>query len=244
MARVMLCAPARATVGQFMSRRAALMVAQNADVARRFARARPIIEPNVAIDVEVRAPGSREARGTDSTLRAAFVGRLIPLKGLRLAIDALARPEARGWELTVLGSGPELEPARRRAERLGVDRRVEFEGHVSRARVFEVLEDADVLLFPSMHDAAAWSVAEAIAIGIPVIALDVGGPPVLIRRSGNGVLVPPDRNAPRLIAEALAAFATQTRVPPRRDTVATDRLADLVDSWYEQARSATADSRT
>jgi glycosyltransferase involved in cell wall biosynthesis len=39
--------------------------------------------------------------------------------------------------------------------------------------------EADVLLFPSMHEDAGWVVAEAGASGLPVVALDRGGPPLL-----------------------------------------------------------------
>jgi glycosyltransferase involved in cell wall biosynthesis len=39
--------------------------------------------------------------------------------------------------------------------------------------------EADVLLFPSMHEDAGWVVAEARSFGLPVVALDRGGPPLL-----------------------------------------------------------------
>jgi glycosyltransferase involved in cell wall biosynthesis len=40
-------------------------------------------------------------------------------------------------------------------------------------------EEADVFLFPSLHDEGSWVVAEAVASGLPVVCLDRGGPPVL-----------------------------------------------------------------
>ena len=40
-------------------------------------------------------------------------------------------------------------------------------------------EEADVLLFPSLHDEAGLAVAEAAAIGLPIVCLDRGGPPII-----------------------------------------------------------------
>ena len=43
-------------------------------------------------------------------------------------------------------------------------------------------EDADVFIFPSLHEEGGWAVGEAMAIGLPVVCLDRGGPPVIVGR--------------------------------------------------------------
>jgi glycosyltransferase involved in cell wall biosynthesis len=61
--------------------------------------------------------------------------------------------------------------------------------------------EADVLLFPSMHEDAGWVVAEAAASGLPAVALDRGGPPLL----GAAVVRP---GAPSETVERLADWLT------------------------------------
>ena len=40
-------------------------------------------------------------------------------------------------------------------------------------------EEASVFVFPSLHDDSPWAVVEALAAGLPVVCLDLGGPPGL-----------------------------------------------------------------
>jgi len=51
-------------------------------------------------------------------------------------------------------------------------------------------DEVDALLFPSLHDEAGFVVAEAVAAGLPVVCLDVGGPPLIagggVRPGGHG----------------------------------------------------------
>jgi glycosyltransferase involved in cell wall biosynthesis len=130
---------------------------------------------------------------------AVFVGRLVPFKGVHLAIAAIARLPA--WRLIVIGDGPDRGRLEALARRLGVVDRVEFRGTVARDEVFPILRDqADVLLFPSLHDDAGTVVAEALAVGLPVVCLAVGGPPVM---AGGGV--PPGGPA-----ETIAALSAAT----------------------------------
>jgi glycosyltransferase involved in cell wall biosynthesis len=62
-----------------------------------------------------------------------------------------------------------------------------------------------VLLFPSLHDESPLTVAEALALGLPVLCLDHGGPPVVARAVGSHVKAVPlrERNIPKALARAL-----------------------------------------
>ena len=76
---------------------------------------------------------------------------------------------------------------------------MEFRGRLPREELLRVMADeADVLLFPSTHDEAGWVVVEASMAGLPVVCLDVRGPPVL-----GGRAVPP--STPARTARDLAA---------------------------------------
>jgi glycosyltransferase involved in cell wall biosynthesis len=158
-----------------------------------------------------------------------FAGNLLSLKGPYLAVAALA-DLGEGWTLDVYGDGPEAEGVRRRAERLGVSTRVRMLGRRPREEVLSALTEADVLMFPSMHDSGGWAVAEAVRAGCPVVCLDIGGPPLIIAGT-SGQAVRPDSRAARRLAEAVPHVQ---RHPPS-DRWSADRLGPLVTGWYEMA---------
>src|SRR5581483_3998037 len=73
-------------------------------------------------------------------------------------------------------------------------------GWIEREEVLRVMrEEASVFVFPSLHDEAGWVVVEAMAAGLPVVCLDLGGPPVL---AGRGLVVSP--GGQRATAERIA----------------------------------------
>jgi glycosyltransferase involved in cell wall biosynthesis len=161
--------------------RAEVILAQNPETVRwlpRRHRSKARVFPNalVAADGLPGAPARRQPGGR----KALFVGRLIPWKGGAIAIEVIAR--APDWHLVVLGDGPDRRRLERLARRRGVAERVEFRGWQPREEVWRAMrEEADVLLFPSLHDESPLTVAEALALGLPVLCLDHGGPPVVAR---------------------------------------------------------------
>lgn len=224
----------RRLVGDRLAREAALVLAQNEDTRRRFARHGAVeVAPNLAIrlsspgasDPERPAPGTRAPEGG----RAVFAGRLIAWKGLRLAVAAIARSD--DWCLDVYGKGPEEKAAKRLASRLGVGERVRFLGRRPRADVLSALAAADALLFPSVHDSAPWIVAEAVTMGVPVVCLDRGGPPVAAKAPLAGVAVATDGDVAGRLAAALEALPVTRPV----DWWRVERLPDEIERHYRLA---------
>jgi glycosyltransferase involved in cell wall biosynthesis len=220
----------RAVVGTRMARRSALTVAQNDDVAHRFRLSAEtvVVEPNVAL--KSGAVDALEDRGLHPSI--VFAARLVPWKGLALAIATLAElPDQ--WTLRVVGDGPE----RRRGERLALSRsiqdRVVFLGQVSRDIAVSEISSADVMLLPSMHDSAGWVVGEAVQVSTPVVCLDLGGPATMVRRS-SGTAVQVRRDLPRALANAVVdAHKCRQRADPA--AWSDERLPALVDAWYRAA---------
>lgn len=118
----------------------------------------------------------------------AFAGRLTAQKSLATALEALARVD--GVALAIAGDGPESGALRRRAAELGVDGRVRFLGPRPRLAVLELFAAADAAILPSSWENFPHTVVEALAVGTPVIASDVGGVRELVRDGDNGLLVP------------------------------------------------------
>ena len=184
-----------ATSGRSVARHATLIAALNNDV-RDYWRRVPtpvVVQSNTALDHaeigEARVTGG--SGDTPSQRTALFVGRLIPWKGLRLAIESLRY--APDWRLVILGEGPDKKPATQLAAKLGVASRIEFRGQVPRSEVLKAMQTADCLLFPSFHDSAPWAVGEATAQGCPVICLDVGGPSLQAGSNAHVVPMAPHR---------------------------------------------------
>jgi glycosyltransferase involved in cell wall biosynthesis len=231
LARELVTRASRRLTSALVRRSGCMVVAMNREVAARFAglEAPVVVEPHVAVDPVTAPPASVDETASQNGRRALFVGRLLSLKGPYLAIAAMtALPEE--WTLDVYGEGPEAAGMRRRAERLGVANRVRLLGQRPREEVRTALQQADVLLFPSMHDSGGWTVAEAVSVGCPVVCLDVCGPPVLIEGT-TGEAVPANALAPKRLAEAMI----RVRRHPPSDRWSGARLSATVQRWYAQA---------
>lgn len=223
---------ARRVWGDRMAGRAALVVAQNHEVAHRFRSARRVVvEPNAALGDLPAAESDGEPGGSK---RAIFVGRIVAWKGCRLAVAALAQPAASGWTLEFFGAGRDQPAVQALAERLGISHRVVFHGHRPRADVLRAFATADAMLFPSMHDSAGWVAGEASAAGCPVVCLDRGGPALLA--GPNAHPVPIGRRIVPDLAAALATAGERRGTPYHRWR--TDRLPALLAEWYADARSS------
>lgn len=165
-------------LGRVSWRRAQLILTQNEETRRWIpARYRDRVEvfPNVVLDPP---PEQRNQVEPGRPPVAMYAGELRPLKGVALAIHAVALLPR--WRLLIFGSGPDEPRLRRLTGRLGLQDRVEFRGFVPRERLLSVMStEADVLIFPSLRDQAGWVVAEASSVGLPVVCLANGGPPLL-----------------------------------------------------------------
>jgi glycosyltransferase involved in cell wall biosynthesis len=225
--------------GRATARRATLLVAQNEDEAAslRSVGRTVIVSPNVFLDPSwftPRANGSGGGPGPElppgERRHALYVGRLVAWKGIHLALQAMRRPELAHWDLHVYGRGSERRRAETRIRHWGLADRVFLHDPVSRPSVRALMEGADALLYPSMRDAASWVVGEALAVGCPVVCLNVGGPPLLVESCGTAV--PTEGDVPGNLARALAATSESTRCVVRWGD---DRVPGLVDDWYARA---------
>ena len=154
------------------------------------------------------APSRVDARSDLGIAPAAFVvvavGRLVPVKGFDVLIDALpalvaAAPDAR---VILVGDGPERGPLEQRATALGVADRVWFAG--TQRDVARYVAAADVLAAPSRNEGMGRVLVEAMALGVPVVASAVGGIPDVVADGEHGRLVPADDAGS--LAEALIAL--------------------------------------
>jgi glycosyltransferase involved in cell wall biosynthesis len=139
------------------------------------------------------------------------IGRLVPVKGHTVLLDAFARARAEVPELTLdlAGAGP-LEAELRAA----APENVRFLGRV--APVQETLEEHAIVVVPSLGEGFGMVALEAMERGRPVIASAVGGLPELVLDGETGLVVPPGD------AEALAAAIVRLA----RDPALAQRLGE------------------
>ncbi len=157
------------------------------------------------VDLDWFRPG-RDASDLRGDLRLegqrilAFTGRLVPHKGVDVLLQALAQlPD--DVVLLVVGAGPRLPNLVGLARRLGVADRVRFCASVTDDDLPRYLALADVFVFPSQSrlEGFGLAVAEAMAVGLPVVIADMPGVREVIEPGQEGLLAEP------LLAGDLAA---------------------------------------
>jgi glycosyltransferase involved in cell wall biosynthesis len=124
------------------------------------------------------AHAQRGAHPSGSPLIFAYLGRLVSLKGLTLILQAARRlqDESYNFRLKFIGDGPELAELKGLAAKLGLSERVEFTGFLSGAALDAAMNEAAVVLMPSIwEETAGLSAIEQMMRGRVVIASDIGG---------------------------------------------------------------------
>ncbi|RPH52845.1 MAG: glycosyltransferase family 1 protein [Desulfobacteraceae bacterium] len=118
-------------------------------------------------------------------------GRLATVKGHRYLIEAAVKIVAAKPNTTFvfLGGGELSDELKNLASKLGVKEKVKFLGW--RQDVAEVMSVFDLFVLPSLNEGMGRVLVEAMALGKPIVASDVGGIPDLVVHCINGYLVPP-----------------------------------------------------
>ncbi|WP_033373889.1 glycosyltransferase family 4 protein [Spirulina subsalsa] len=146
------------------------------------------------------------------------IGRLLHWKGFHLGLEAFARadiPET--IEYWLIGEGPEKERLLTLAHTFGLGERVKFCGKLPRGEVLSLLQQGLALLHPSLHESGGMVCLEAMAVGCPVICLDLGGPGLLVTpETGYKIPAVSPRQA---IADLAQAITTVAQNPQQRQAL-------------------------
>ncbi len=118
------------------------------------------------------------------------VARLTEQKGHTVLLEAFRKIRDQGHpvKLALVGDG-ELEPVlRRQASSLKLDRHICWMGR--RNDVYDVLQSSDIYVSTSRWEGLNISMLEAMAIGLPVVASDIGGHTEAVQKDETALLVP------------------------------------------------------
>jgi glycosyltransferase involved in cell wall biosynthesis len=138
---------------------------------------------------------SEEPKRNDGKLRLLYVGQISQRKGLKYLLEAVKRLADPAIELTLVGgmvgAGAGLKPYE------GWYRHVPNVPHHEVQRLFQ---EADLFVYPSLHEGSANAIFEAMATGLPVITTRNSGS--MVRDGIEGYIVP--IRDPDALAECIA----------------------------------------
>ena len=172
-----------------------------------------------------------------------FVGRLGREKNIDLLIDAMAHVRSVGARLLLVGNGPHREELERHVRELGLQDKVTFAGYLEPGEVAAAYATADAFFFASTSETQGLVIAEAMACGLPVVAVDDLAVADAVTDGENGLLVAPD-------ARALAAGADRVMGDPglrermgasacaRAEDLGIDRQAERLVALYREQIAA------
>lgn len=117
-----------------------------------------------------------------------FAGRMERIKGVDLLPGMLAALPA-GVNLFMIGQGPEIPSLKKAFAALGLEKRVVWTGAIDPEEVLGYMARSQVLVVPSRYEPQGRVILEAMSIGRPFVANQVGGIPDMVRDGQEGILL-------------------------------------------------------
>jgi glycosyltransferase involved in cell wall biosynthesis len=190
-----------------------------------------VVESGVDLDIWKPQPVDRTG---DDKVRFVFAGRIVDWKGVQFLIEAFAKVAARvpNARLEIIGTGPLQEPLTQRVAELGLAEHVRFAGWLSRPDGAVRLRSSDVFVMPSLHECGGTAILEALAMGLPVIATNWGGPGNYVDAT-CGVLVAPTSKEAFIdgLANAMVQLAESKELREKLRAGALQRINSGYWSW-------------
>ena len=140
---------------------------------------------------------------SDSTKIILSIGRLTERKGFQYVIQALPYiiEEFNDVIYVIIGDGPFRQMLVQLTKKLNLNKKVLFTGFIPEFLKKQALNDADIVVIPSLRDPMPITALEALSFGKPIVASAVDGLKELLTHEVTALLVPPAN--PRAIAKAI-----------------------------------------
>ncbi|MCQ8241856.1 glycosyltransferase family 4 protein [Rhizosaccharibacter radicis] len=224
-----------------LSRRLSRLWIGDSDTVTRLTGSRLRVPPDrlVCWPIFAADPSAPRARPwqPDQRLELGSLGRLHPVKGFDVLIEALRLLRDGGWRspvpfrLSLLGDGPAGDALRAQARASGLHEDhggpVRFAGYSAAPR--DALAALHLYLQPSRSEGFCLAAHEAMQAALPVLASAVGELPRSVVDGETGRLVPP--GDPRALADALAAMLSD---PGRLAAMGADGRARVLERFDAQ----------
>jgi glycosyltransferase involved in cell wall biosynthesis len=120
-----------------------------------------------------------------------FIGRLMEYKGIRFLIKAFRHvvSELREAKLNVIGDGPKYGEVWELVRKLGLEGNVILHGALPRTKALKILAKSTILTHPSLYESFGMVIAEAYAMGKPVVTHKAGYAKELVEEPRAGLTV-------------------------------------------------------
>lgn len=167
----------------------------------------------------------RRKRHWEKEIVMISVGRLAAEKNwpLLLYATAIVVKEHPHFRLVLIGDGPERKSLESLAKELGIRKHVTFTGSLRFSEIPSYMKAANLFGFASITETQGLATLEAMAAGLPVVAVDASGTRDILKHGQQGYLVEND-------AEALAAKVKKLLVNP-------ERMQRFAEAAYKKAQS-------
>ena len=153
-----------------------------------------------------------------------FVGRLGLEKNVDALVDAMNFVRTPGAKLMIVGDGPYRAALERHAKKDKVADKIIFTGYLNREDVTHAYQASDLFFFASLSETQGLVVGEALASGLPVVAVDDLAIADAVTDDENGFLVPED---PQALAHAADRVLGDAELSRRLSIAATERAREL-----------------
>ena len=197
---------------------------------------------------EFMASGRRLNRALDQKLappepgvRFLFIGRYARVKGVDVLLEAMAEFSRRqpSGHLYLFGGGPLEAQIRARAERPDLRGRVSVGGYADETAAVSWLAACDCVVIPSRMESVPVIFSDALQMGRPLIASDVGDMGALLRAHPAGLVVPSEDASALCAAMLQMAGEDRSRYAPRtKELAARFDPTKVADEWIRRVQSA------
>lgn len=155
-----------------------------------------IIEFPMGVDF-AKLPQEKRLKREDR-FRILTVARLVETKGIHFALEAIAHVVGKHpfVQYSIVGGGPQLARLQELSEQLQILSHVDFLGPQPWDKVLDLYRESDIFVLPSIvgedgtEETQGLVLAEAQAMGLPVIGTNIGGIPESLKDGRSGFLIP------------------------------------------------------
>lgn len=145
----------------------------------------------IVIHNGTKVPESLSSHVVDQQVHIVFVGRLIQPKDPQLLVRACGELQKEGntnFTLTIVGGGPQQKDVADVIAESDIKHKVSITGEIPKQQVEQILAQSSLFVLTSNYEGFPYTILEAMAYGLPVIASNVGGVAEAVQ--GCGILVP------------------------------------------------------
>ena len=170
---------------------------------------------------------------SDDEVKFVFTGRLVDWKCVDLLLDAFQNVSMKiNAVLSIIGDGEEREKLEGKSRSLQIADKVDFLGFMPHSEIKKFLPTQDVFVLPSLRESGGNALLEAMAVGLPVITANWGGPGLIVD-STCGIKVEPESPTAFVagLAEAMLKLAKDPELRCRLGQASRERIVAARFDW-------------